>query len=171
MKYLCVCLYLCSNLCFVHSFDCERVYYLSETTDNKLNVSFNDVSMPPQQFVHLSEFLNELNFSDCNISLLINPGVYVLSGSSNISLNEVVTIKSVEDSFGTAAVITCQETINAGLTSKPQLWFTGTPLSGLIQGTVNVEGIMFHSCAYSIRFDYLDRLEIHNSIFKYVLPK
>ena len=168
MKLLfCACLFLWVDLLAGETSDCERTYYLSKTADDKLNVSFNNsASLSSQEFTHLSEFLDELQFLDCDVSLFLYPGVYALYGSSNISLNELVTIKSINDSLSAQVTVACQQTTNAGLKSKPQLLFAGSPTS--IQGTVHMEGIAFHSCAYSIRFNYLDRLEIHNCIFRYV---
>ena len=153
--------------------DCERNYHLSKSAESDnivldLRVNSTLDLEPAKEYIYLTDVLKELDSSDCNVSLIFHSGSYILGESINITTKLTRSIiMSAHDSE--AVIITCNEIQNNGSISKPQLWFAPHITPSVPKGTVGLHGINFQSCAYSMRFDYLEELTVTNCVFKYVL--
>ena len=160
MKLL-LCHWVCSLL-FVNALGCETIFHLEKTAEDRINLTGTINTFPViREYVYLSELFEELqSYKICNVSIHLQPGLYYLAGSTNVTVNALISISSYEESEG--VIISCVDRVNRGIHSKPQLWFNSTTM----QGIVSINGLVFEACAYSLRFDNLDALEINNSTFR-----
>ena len=164
-----LCLFLCVDICVCDqlAYNCEEIYHLGKNSKDEIVLSHDSALSPSsKEFTYLSDFWDQLNTSTgCNISVYLHPGTYVLATSQIVTVQNVLTIQSYEET--SEVLVTCQEAVNNGVSSSLQLKFSSSGSPQTLEGSVRLSGIVFQSCAYSIRFDYLVGLEVDNCTFRF----
>ncbi len=158
--------WICSLL-YVNALGCETIFHLEKTAEDKINLTgITNTSPVIREYVYLSELFEDLqSYEMCNVSIYLHPGIYYLAGSTNVTVNALISISSSEESEG--VIISCLDRVNRGIHSKPQLWFNSATTT--TESIVSINGLVFEACAYSLRFDSLDILQVNNSTFRYAI--
>ena len=151
-----------SLLQVIYCNECGNTYHITEDESqtseaNCINVHLfeNSTLVPYKNCINLSDFLITLNSLKCEIELVFNSGIYTLTGY-NIIITNSINMTAAEP----GVVINCEISEREVVEIRKQLWVNST-----LSGYAVLSGISFQSCAYSLRFDYLERVKIDNCNF------
>ena len=141
-----------------HIYTSESDSHTSETNCVDVILTANSTSVPYKNCTYLSHLLNTLNSLQCAIEMVFHPGVYTLTGYDIIITNSINMTAAKP-----GVVINCEISEREVTEIRTQLWINSTLIG---KSYAVVSGITFESCAYSLRFDYLEKVTIDNCSFR-----